>query len=69
MTTRTVTLLGYAVLALVGVGLELRARAGHRGATLARALAAVGRARPIRALLLVGWLWLGWHLFVRVDWH
>ncbi|MGH2395065.1 MAG: DUF6186 family protein [Candidatus Limnocylindria bacterium] len=27
------------------------------------------RHRPARILMLAGWLWLGWHIFVRVDWR
>jgi Family of unknown function (DUF6186) len=69
MTTRTVTLLGYSAVALAGLALELRARLAGRGPTFAQAVAALCRRWPVRALLLFGWLWLGWHLFVRVDWH
>lgn len=67
--TRVVTLAGYAVLALCAVGLELSARrSGHR-ATLGQALDALLRRWPCRLALLAGWLWLGWHLFVRVHWR
>jgi hypothetical protein len=66
--SRTVTLAGFAVLALVAVGLEVAARRG-RGATFAAAVGRLVRRRPVRLLVLAGWLWLGWHLFVRVDWH
>lgn len=66
--TRLVTLLGYAALALAAAGLELAARLG-RGVTLGDALAGLLRRRPARLLLQAGWLWLGWHLFVRVHWR
>ncbi len=67
--TRVVTLVGYAVLALWAVGLELGARRSGRVATFAQALDAALRRRPVQAALLAGWLWLGWHLFVRVEWR
>jgi hypothetical protein len=66
--SRSVTLIGYAVLALSAAGLEVAAR--HRGsATFVDALTIVLRSRATRLALLAGWLWLGWHLFVRVDWQ
>lgn len=67
--TRLVTLLGYAVVALGAVGLEIAARRSGRFATFSEALAVALRRWPSRVLLLAGWLWLGWHLFVRVDWR
>jgi len=66
--TRTATLVGYAALAAVAAGLEIAARRG-RAATFGATLGAALRHRPVRVLLLAGWLWLGWHVFVRVDWH
>jgi Family of unknown function (DUF6186) len=66
--TRTLTLLGYAVVAAAAVGLELAARRGMC-ATFGEALSAAVRRRPVRLLLIAGWLWLGWHVFVRVDWQ
>jgi hypothetical protein len=66
--TRTITLLGYALVAVAAAALELVARRSGRVATLGQALAAARRWWPLRAVLLAGWLWLGWHLFVRVDW-
>lgn len=60
--TRAVTLAGFALIAVAAVLLELTAR--HRGrATLADTIA-----RAPRLLVLTTWLWLGWHLFARVDW-
>ena len=67
--TRLVTLVGYGVLALCAVGLEAAARRSRRRATFGQALDAVLRRWPVRLALLAGWLWLGWHLFVRVDWR
>ncbi|MGH9227884.1 MAG: DUF6186 family protein [Acidimicrobiales bacterium] len=65
--TRFVTLLGYTLLALAAVGAEVAARRRGSG-TFGDALTLTLRTRPVRFLLLAGWLWLGWHLFVRVDW-
>ncbi len=66
--TRTATLVAYAAIAAAAAGLEITARRGH-AAALGATLAAAARRRPVRALLLAGWLWLGWHVFVRVDWQ
>ncbi len=67
--TRLVTLLGYGLLAVCALVLELTARRAGRLATLGDVLgAAVGR-WPVRLLVQAAWLWLGWHLFVRVEWH
>jgi hypothetical protein len=64
---RTFTLLGYAVVAAAAVGLEIAARRGA-WATFGDAVSVAARRWPIRMLLIAGWLWLGWHIFVRVDW-
>jgi hypothetical protein len=66
--SRSLTLLGYAVAVLAGVALELAARRRHACATFGEALSVAVRRRPVRLLLVAGWLWLGWHIFVRVDW-
>jgi hypothetical protein len=67
MTSRVLTLAGYALLAAVAAGLEAWARRSHRLCTIGDAVAAVARHGVVRLFLLGGWLWLGWHLFVRVD--
>ena len=65
MSTRTITLAGYALVAAVALAYELAGRLRHRTPTLAEATLVLTR-RPVpRALVLLGWLWLGWHLFVR----
>lgn len=63
--TRTVTLLGYLVLAAAAVACQLASHVTHRVPGIGRAAAAVTGRRSGRWLLLAGWLWLGWHLFVR----
>ena len=69
MTWRSVTLTGYVLIAAVAAGMELVARRSGRPCLPGDALDAVLRHRPLRVLVQAGWLWLGWHLFVRVDWH
>jgi Family of unknown function (DUF6186) len=66
--SRIVTLAGYLVIVAVAVALEVGSRRRRRGATFGDALAVVLRPGPARFALVAAWLWLGWHLFVRVDW-
>jgi Family of unknown function (DUF6186) len=66
--TRSVTLLGYALVVVAAVSLDVAARRRGSG-TCGDALALILRWRPARFVLLAAWLWLGWHLFVRVDWQ
>ena len=63
--TRTITLAGYILLATAGLAYELAGHLGRRTPTLAQAVLVLTRRRAPWALVLVGWLWLGWHLFVR----
>ena len=65
--TRFVTLVGYALLAVAVVGVEVAARRRGSG-TFGDALTLALRSRLARFILLGAWLWLGWHFFVRVDW-
>lgn len=67
--TRLVTLGGYAVIAATALGLELVARRSGRFPTFGQALAVILRRLPLRVMVALAWLWLGWHLFVRVDWR
>jgi hypothetical protein len=63
--TRNLTLAGYALLAAAGLAYELAGHLRGRTPTLARAVLVLTRRPASRALVLTGWLWLGWHLFVR----
>jgi hypothetical protein len=63
--TRAVTLAGYALLAAALAGLELAGLFWRRSPTLGDTVTALARRRAGRWVLLAGWLWLGWHLFVR----
>lgn len=65
--TRLVTLAGYALLVAAAVGVEIAARR-RGGTTFGDTLAVVLRPWPARVVVVAAWLWLGWHLFARVDW-
>lgn len=70
---RGITLAGYVSLAAVVVLQEVSARRARRKQRVRRPLTfaelvAVVRLSHLRSLLLVGWLWMGWHLFARVHW-
>lgn len=68
--TRAVTLAGFAAVALVALVLEVAARRWGRGVRLGDALAqTVNTGMAVRIVALSTWLWLGWHLFVRVHWN
>jgi hypothetical protein len=66
--TRLVTLAGYALIAAGALGVEIAARR-RGGRTFGDALAVILRPWPVRVVVVAAWLWLGWHLFVRVDWR
>jgi hypothetical protein len=66
--SRIVTLAGYVGIVAAAVLLELTARrrgAGRFGDALTLAM----RRTPVRLAVLAAWLWLGWHLLVRVNWR
>jgi len=66
MSDWTITVVGFVVVIAALVVLEVLARRKvGRIPTLSEWLGFVMR-RPIgRALILAGWLWLGWHYFAR----
>jgi hypothetical protein len=66
MIGQVVILSGYAVLVIAAVVLVLYTqRTGRPGSTPAAYLATV-MSRPVgRWLVLLLWLWVGWHFFVR----
>ena len=66
MSDRTVTVIGFIIIIAALVVLEILARRKiGRIPTLGEWLGFVMR-RPLgRALILAGWLWLGWHYFAR----
>ncbi len=62
----TVLVAGFAVLLAATVTLEVRARLSGGSAPSLGDLADAVTGHPAgRASALMGWLWLGWHLFVR----
>ena len=63
--SRAATLWGYAVLALAVVAYQVAGLLLGRTATLGQALRRVIQVPAGRVLLLAGWLWAGWHTFVR----
>lgn len=66
MSTRTITIAGF--LAVIGalVVLELMGRSRRtRIPTVGEWLGYVMQPAAGRALILLGWLWLGWHYFAR----
>lgn len=66
MTTRAITTIGFAAVLLSLVVLEvLGRRKTNTIPTLSEWLGYVMRPRTGRALILLGWLWLGWHYFAR----
>lgn len=66
MTTRIITVIGFAVVIIALFVLEfIGRRPASRVPTLGEWLGYLMRARAGRAVILVGWLWLGWHYFAR----
>lgn len=66
MVTRVVTIIGFAGVIAALVALEIIGRRRTtRVPTLGEWLGYLMRARAGRALILLGWLWLGWHYFAR----
>jgi uncharacterized protein DUF6186 len=66
MVTRVITITGFAALILALFVLEFLARRkDSRIPTLGEWLGYVMRRKAGRLLILLGWLWLGWHYFSR----
>ena len=63
--SRGLTLAGFAVIGVALAAYQLTGVLGRRTATIGDVVALVARRRTGRALVLAGWLWLGWHVFVR----
>ena len=63
--SRTLTLWGYAILAAAGVAYQAAGLLLRRTATFEQTLRRLTTNRASRRILLAGWLWLGWHTFVR----
>ncbi len=66
MNTHTITVLGFTVIAIALIVLEVVAR--RRGSRIPTAGQMVGflmQTRITRVLILLLWGWLGWHFFAR----
>jgi len=66
MTSRGITVVGYAAFVLVAVGLHLRGTTGRSritrlGVVFSRAM----RSRSGRVGMVAGWVWVGLHFFAR----
>lgn len=46
-------------------GLEVAARLGARVPRIGEVFSALVARRGLRAAVLAGWIWLGWHFFAR----
>lgn len=67
--TRVITGAGYVLVVVIAIGLELTARRTRRMVTFGEMLTVALRRPWMRLLLQAGWLWIGWHVFVRVHWR
>jgi Family of unknown function (DUF6186) len=66
VSTQAITVVGFVVIIGAMVILELLSRRpSSRIPRLGEWLGYVMRPRAGRALILLGWLWLGWHYFAR----
>lgn len=65
MTSRTLTFLGYAAILAAIVVIAVVASRRPNWMTLPDALGALTRNRTVRILVVIAWVWLGWHLFAR----
>ena len=66
MVTRVITIIGFSAVIAGIVILEIIARRpGTRIPTLGEWLGYLMRPKAGRAIILLGWLWLGWHYFAR----
>jgi len=66
MTTRAITIIGFCAVITALIILEMLGRRKINNIpALGEWLGYVMRPRSGRALVLLGWLWLGWHFFSR----
>jgi hypothetical protein len=63
--SRTATLAGYWVIAAALLTCQVASLLWRRIPSIGQVAALVASRRARRWLLLAGWLWVGWHLFVR----
>jgi hypothetical protein len=66
VTSFMIGITGYCVLLALLIGMTIAARRpGVPIASGSRVVASIRRTRTGRILLVLGWAWVGWHLFVR----
>ena len=66
MTARSLTIAGFAVLAVVTTALTLTGRTGRLGLVPpGELLDALRSLLPARLAIVLGWAWLGWHVLAR----
>lgn len=65
MTSRTLTFAVYGAILLAIVVMAVVANRRPNWMTLPDALSALTRNRTVRILVVIAWVWLGWHLFAR----
>lgn len=65
--TRTVVLVGWAVVALLFVSCQVISMVTHRRYAGAQDLMdrLTGGSTPRMVAIFVGWMWVGWHFFAR----
>jgi hypothetical protein len=63
--SRTTTLAGYCVIAAMLLGLQVASVVTRRMPSVGQLASVIASRRAGRWLLLAGWFWVGWHLFVR----
>lgn len=62
---RTVTLAGYWMIATALLACQAASLLWRRIPSIGQVVSLIASRRVGRWLLLAGWLWVGWHLFVR----
>lgn len=67
--SRSLTQAGYVVLLGAMVIYQLLSVIHRRSATLGQTFRKLKRSAAGRLVLAAGWLWMGWHLFVRASWR
>ena len=65
MTSEVVGYVGWAMLACAVIGTQVLAVRSRKVATVGELLKQLTARPVVRAVALLGWLWVGWHFFVR----
>ena len=63
--SRTITLWGYALLAVAAVAYQAAGLLRRKTVTFGQAVRRLKAIPGARPLLVASWLWLGWHTFIR----